>query len=193
MLDVSNYLIQNAVGNYVVFKMSCLTTINFVDASAWNQVIIILFLCVLFVFPLALVWWANSALWNYCRHSQKVTSQWTSVHIYCNHPTMLTTILLIPWRDFLIELITRVDGLFMDGATEVWLIMLVYWVMISRKLVILRSFLRISQLMLYIFTNRRMIISAFLKFRGGLLTTSNLTFLHYKYVIAINQNVGMSL
>ena len=28
---------------------------------------------------------------------------------------------------------------------------------------------------------------------GGLLTTLNLTFLHYKCVIAINPNVGMSL
>ena len=70
---------------------------------------------------------------------------------------------------------------------------LVYWVMISRSLVVIRFFIRRSQLMLYIFIHQRKILSILLQFRGSLLTTLNLTFVHYKYVIAINQNVGMSL
>ena len=44
-----------------------------------------------------------------------------------------------------------------------------------------KVFFRRSQLMLYIFTHRRKIISAFLNFMGSILTTLNLTFLHYKY------------
>ena len=56
-----------------------------------------------------------------------------------------------------------------------------------------KVFLRRSQLMLYIFTHQRKIISIFLQFMGGLLTSSNLTFLHYKYVIVINPDVGMPL
>ena len=64
----------------------------------WNQVILILFLCILFVFPLKLVkrrWRENSDLWKFWRYSQKVTSQWTSMHQGCNHAMMLTTILLM--------------------------------------------------------------------------------------------------
>ena len=48
-------------------------------------------------------------------------------------------------------------------------------------------------LIFYIFTHRRKIISTFLQFMGGLLTTPNLTFPHYKYVIAIHPNLGISL
>ena len=82
--------------------------------------------------------------------------------------------------------------MFMDGGKYVLLMILVYWVMISRSLVIIRFFIGRSQLVLYIFTHRIKIISTFLQFMGGLFTTSNLTFLHYKYVISINPNVGMS-
>ena len=81
----------------------------------------------------------------------------------------------------------------MDRTKEILLMMLVSWLMLSIILVIIRFFLRRYQLMLYIFTHRRKIISIFLQFMGGLLTTSNLTLLHNKYVIAINPNVGMSL
>ena len=70
--------------------------------------------------------------------------------------------------------------------------MLAYWEMISGILVIIKFFLRISQLILYIFNHQIKIILTFLQFMGGLLTTSNLTFLHYKYVISINPNMGMS-
>ena len=76
---------------------------------------------------------------------------------------------------------------------EFLLMMLVYQVMISKSMVIIRFFLRRSQITLYIFNHRRNIVSAFLQFMRGLLTTPNLTFLHYKYVIAIYPNVGMSL
>ena len=70
---------------------------------------------------------------------------------------------------------------------------LVFWIMISRRLVMIRFFLSISQLILYIFTHQGKSIPNFLQFRGGLLTTSNFTFIHYKNVIEINQNMGMSL
>ena len=50
---------------------------------------------------------------------------------------------------------------------------------------------RRSQLMVYIFTHQRNIISSFLQFMGDILTTSNFTFLHSKYVIAINLKAGM--
>ena len=83
--------------------------------------------------------------------------------------------------------------LFMNGAKKVCLMILVYWVMISSSLVIIRFLLRRYQLMLYIFTHQINIILNFLQFIESLLTTSNLTFLRYKYVIAINPNVGMSL
>ena len=57
----------------------------------------------------------------------------------------------------------------------------------------MRFFIRRYQLMLYIFTHRKDIISTFIQFIGGLLTTSNLTFLYFKYVIAINPYVVVSL
>ena len=56
----------------------------------------------------------------------------------------------------------------------------------------IRFILRISKLTLFIFTHQGKIIPTFLQFMGGLLTNSNLTFLHYKYVIAINQSVAMA-
>ena len=37
----------------MIVKISYLIAINCVDASAWNQVVLILFLCILFVFPTA--------------------------------------------------------------------------------------------------------------------------------------------
>ena len=40
---------------------------------------------------------------------------------------------------------------------------------------------------------QRKIIQTFLHFMRGPLTTSNLTFIYYKYFFAINKNVGMSL
>ena len=86
-----------------------------------------------------------------------------------------------------------VDGLLTDGAKEVWLMMLVYWVMISKSLVVIRFLLMISQLVFYIFTHCRKIILTFLQFRGGLLKTSNLNFLHLEYVISINPNMYISL
>ena len=194
-LDVSYPLIKNAVLNFVIVKISSLIAINCVDASDWNQVVIILFLWILFVFPLILVkrrWWAKSDIWKKLRYSQKLTSQCTSVHQGCSQEMMLTTICLILLTKILILLTPRVDGLFMGGAKYVWLMMVVYWVIISRSLVIISFFLRRYQLMLYIFTHRRNNISTFLQFIGGLLTTSNFTFLHYKYVIAINPSVDMS-
>ena len=81
----------------------------------------------------------------------------------------------------------------MDGAKEGLLMMLVFCEMISRNLVIIGFFLRISQLVLYIFTHRRKNILTFHHFVRGLLTTSNLTFQHYKYGTAINQIVGILL
>ena len=53
---------------------------------------------------------------------------------------------------------------------------LVYWVIISRNLMMIRLFIRRSKLMMYTFIRQRNIISTFLQFMEGLLTTSNLTF-----------------
>ena len=55
MFNVSYSLIQNAVGNYVIVKMLYLIEINRVDASDYNKVVLILFLCIIFASPLELV------------------------------------------------------------------------------------------------------------------------------------------
>ena len=61
--------------------------------------------------------------------------------------------------------------------------MSVFWEIISRYLVIIRIFLRIFQLVLYIFTQKRKITSTFGQFVGGLLTTSNLIFINLNIVL----------
>ena len=67
---------------------------------------------------------------------------------------MMPTMILFIIRKKLLNYFTqRMDRMFMDGEREVLLMVLVYWVMISRKLVTIRFFIRISQLMLYIFTH----------------------------------------
>ena len=81
----------------------------------------------------------------------------------------------------------------MDGVKEVLLSIFVNWLMIPRSLVIIMFFISIYQIMVYIFTHQIKIISTFLVFRGDLLTTSILTFINYKYDIAKNQKVDISL
>ena len=97
------------------------------------------------------------------------------------------------------EILMEILHVFIIKNYPIWRVMVNYHisrVMENRYypyMVIIRFFLSRYQLMLYIFTRRRNIFSTFLEFMGGLLTTSKLIFLHYKYVIAIHPNVGMSI